>query len=160
MSDFHGFFQKAGFIAVGRTKGNVEAVTPRFEGNGRWIERPNNTQYHYLTNQKSKPYLVYPLDKKTKTRVLAQSTEQRAAGVSSHRTRGRAVRASTPPIHAGFGIGCATSSPGRGTTGNRPLRRDARDHLRLRRRAGLVRVALAKLVARPRRHRSINGNKT
>jgi len=60
MTEYHSFFEKAGFVRVGYTKGyKGKAIIPKY-GTGSFAPR-NPTQYSFMENQKQKPYLVYPL---------------------------------------------------------------------------------------------------
>lgn len=60
MTKYHNFFQRAGFIEAGSTKGYVNGIKPRY-GTGSWESRPNHNDYKFFGNQKPKPYLIYPL---------------------------------------------------------------------------------------------------
>lgn len=61
MTDYHRFFQVAGFIPLGETEGRKEVVKPAYGRNG-WSARPNASKYDFHTPIGPKPYLVYPLD--------------------------------------------------------------------------------------------------
>jgi len=60
MTQYHRFFQQAGFIEVGRTLGQNRAVRPKY-GFGSFEPRSNHKAYKFFSDQKSRPYLVYPL---------------------------------------------------------------------------------------------------
>jgi ABC-type ATPase with predicted acetyltransferase domain len=60
MTEYHSFFEKAGFVKVGYTKGyKGKAIIPKY-GTGSFAPR-NSSNYHFMENQMQKPYLVYPL---------------------------------------------------------------------------------------------------
>jgi len=109
MSDFHGFFQSSGFIPTGRTKSYSDAITPLFDGKKKWIDRPNNHQYDYLQNQRSKPYLVYPLTKTLRKRVLAQTRGQQEIEVIQSRSPKRRVLASLSKVSCSIKVAPAST---------------------------------------------------
>jgi len=60
MTEYHSFFQKAGFVKVGYTTGyKGKAIIPKY-GNSSFEPR-DSSKYRFMENQKRKPYLVYPL---------------------------------------------------------------------------------------------------
>ena len=60
MTEYHSFFQKAGFVKVGYTTGyKGKAIIPKY-GKGSFEPR-DSSKYSFMENQKRKPYLVYPL---------------------------------------------------------------------------------------------------
>jgi len=61
MTEYHRFFEAAGFIRTGETSGYVKGIAPRY-GTGTWEKRPNSANYDFIGHQKPKPYLIYPLD--------------------------------------------------------------------------------------------------
>ena len=60
MTEYHRFFEAAGFVRAGETQGYQEGIMPLY-GKGSWSHRPNSLQYDFLQNQKPKPYLIFPL---------------------------------------------------------------------------------------------------
>ena len=61
MTEYHRFFEAAGFVKAGETSGYDRGIAPLY-GTGTWEERPNSVHYDFIGHQKSKPYLIYPLD--------------------------------------------------------------------------------------------------
>lgn len=61
MTDFHPFFERAGFLPLGRTKARPEPILPAYGRSRAWGARPNATDYKFRTFQNSKQYLLYPL---------------------------------------------------------------------------------------------------
>ena len=61
MTEYHRFFEVAGFVKVGMTSGYVRGIAPLY-GTGTWQERPNSINYDFIGHQNPKPYLIYPLD--------------------------------------------------------------------------------------------------
>jgi len=60
MTEYHKFFEKAGFIKIGYTAGyKGRAIIPQY-GNGSFAPR-EFSKYKFMENQREKPYLVYPL---------------------------------------------------------------------------------------------------
>jgi ABC-type ATPase with predicted acetyltransferase domain len=60
MTDYHRFFEYAGFVEAGRTKGTSRVFRPKY-GNGSFESRPNSQNYKFFSPLGPKPYLVYPL---------------------------------------------------------------------------------------------------
>lgn len=60
MTDYHRFFEFAGFVEAGRTKGTARVFRPKY-GNGSFEGRPNAKNYKFFSPLGPKPYLVYPL---------------------------------------------------------------------------------------------------
>jgi len=60
MTDYHRFFEKAGFVKVGYTLGSEKGIVPEY-GVGEWQQRPNHEQYDFFSDKKPKPYLVFPI---------------------------------------------------------------------------------------------------
>ncbi|MFX0135976.1 MAG: ATP-binding cassette domain-containing protein [Candidatus Hodarchaeota archaeon] len=60
MTEYHKFFEKAGFFEIGRTLGYKNGIIPNY-GNGSFLSRTNYESYDFMQNQKSKPYLIFPL---------------------------------------------------------------------------------------------------
>ncbi len=63
MTEYHKFFEKAGFIRLGNTLGSPGNVIPKY-GKGSWQSRPNHKNYNFFNDHTPKPYLIYPLTKK------------------------------------------------------------------------------------------------
>lgn len=60
MTEYHSFFEKAGFVKVGYTAGyKGKAIIPQY-GTGSFALR-DPSEYDFMENQRQKPYLVYPL---------------------------------------------------------------------------------------------------
>lgn len=69
MTDYHRFFEEAGFVNIDRTLGyGGSAVKPNY-GNGSFEFRKKKKSYDFMKDQKSKPYLVYPINKKYKKKL-------------------------------------------------------------------------------------------
>jgi hypothetical protein len=69
MTDYHHFFEDAGFINFERTAGyGGSAFKPNY-GNGSFGVRKNTKLYDFMKDQGSKPYLIYPIDENSKTKV-------------------------------------------------------------------------------------------
>jgi ABC-type lipoprotein export system ATPase subunit/GNAT superfamily N-acetyltransferase len=68
MTEYHRFFEKAGFIKIGYTTGyKGVAIIPKY-GEGCFAER-NFSKYKFIENQREKPYLVYPLSSKIEEKL-------------------------------------------------------------------------------------------
>lgn len=68
MTEYHKFFEKAGFIKIGYTLGYKNGILPVY-GSGSFDSRANIASYDFMQNQKPKPYLVYPLDSEIKKKI-------------------------------------------------------------------------------------------
>jgi len=68
MTEYHKFFEKAGFARIGYTLGYKNGIIPTY-GNGGFESRPNHASYDFMQNQKPKPYLVFPLDLELKQKI-------------------------------------------------------------------------------------------
>ena len=92
MTEYHKFFERAGFIRLGDTEGYEEGIIPQY-GNGAWEER-NFKRYDFMGNQGAKPYLIWPLtsDVSRRIRTLLKSRRPQVDLVD-------APRASVRPIH-------------------------------------------------------------
>jgi len=72
MTDYHKFFEKAGFSRVGYTTGyRGKAIIPKY-GNGSFAPR-DSSKYDFMENQSQKPYLVYPLTLEIKQKLKSYS---------------------------------------------------------------------------------------
>jgi len=60
MTEYHKFFEMAGFINLGFTEGKSTIFRPRY-GKGTWQPRPNAENYKFFGPLGPKPYLVFPL---------------------------------------------------------------------------------------------------
>ncbi|AMM40025.1 ABC transporter ATP-binding protein [Candidatus Desulfofervidus auxilii] len=67
MTEYHKFFEKAGFIKIGYTSGYKNGIIPIY-GNGSFESR-NYESYDFMENQNPKPYLVFPLNKELKQKI-------------------------------------------------------------------------------------------
>jgi len=67
MTEYHRFFEKAGFIALGQTEGYEDGIKPQY-GNGSWGER-DHEHFDFMTKQQSKPYLAWPLVPDVRKRI-------------------------------------------------------------------------------------------
>jgi len=65
MTEYHHFFETAGFTKVGLTSGYNKGILPRY-GRDNWDERKNSAHYDFLSSQRPKPYLIQPLEKSAK----------------------------------------------------------------------------------------------
>jgi len=61
MTEYHPFFERAGFLSAGETAGYDKKIFIPKYGQGHWESRPNHKQYNFFRHGKPKPYLVYPL---------------------------------------------------------------------------------------------------
>lgn len=78
MTEYHRFFQAAGFLEGGYTEGYKGlAITPRY-GSGSFAARRNTDKYKFMIDQGPKPYLVFPLTRKMEERVNAALPKQPA----------------------------------------------------------------------------------
>lgn len=68
MTEYHKFFEKAGFVKTGYTLGYKNGIIPRY-GNGSFEKRTNYKAYDFMRNQKPKPYLVFPLASEVKQKI-------------------------------------------------------------------------------------------
>jgi ABC-type ATPase with predicted acetyltransferase domain len=69
MTDYHRFFENAGFINYDRTSGyGGSGIKPQY-GKGSFESRKNTDSYDFMKNQESKPYLVYPIDNKIRKQL-------------------------------------------------------------------------------------------
>lgn len=93
MTDYHRFFESAGFLKFGHTLGYEKGIIPEY-GVGSWKPRPNHGQYDFFKNQKSKPYLIYPLNEN----ILSMLMEGNPTKLQSRQVLSREVRLSEP-IH-------------------------------------------------------------
>ena len=69
MTEYHRFFEAAGFVRAGETQGYQDGIMPQY-GKGSWSERPNSLQYDFLHDQKPKPYLIYPLSQSVRGKLV------------------------------------------------------------------------------------------
>jgi len=69
MTDYHHFFESAGFVRSGYTLGYQKGIIPEY-GVGAWQPRPNHGRYDFFKNRKSKPYLIYPLDENIRSMLV------------------------------------------------------------------------------------------
>jgi len=65
MTDYHHFFEDAGFVKAGYTLGSKNGIIPEY-GVGAWEQRPNHTKYNFFVDKEPKPYLVFPINKKSR----------------------------------------------------------------------------------------------
>jgi hypothetical protein len=72
MTDYHRFFESAGFVRSGYTLGYRNGIIPKY-GVGSWQPRPNHKQYDFFKNQKGKPYLIYPLNEEIRRMLMARN---------------------------------------------------------------------------------------
>lgn len=70
MTDYHRFFQSAGFVEAGRTGGTPETVAPTY-GEGSFAARANARSYQFFADGRPKPYLVFPLSAHVRKKVAA-----------------------------------------------------------------------------------------
>lgn len=84
MTQYHKFFEVAGFVNAGFTAGKATIFKPNYGKNG-WGERANATNYNFFGPLGSKPYLVYPLSDKVQELVSSkyQAEENSLAPLSS-----------------------------------------------------------------------------
>ena len=75
MTDYHHFFEKAGFVNAGYTLGYKNGIIPEY-GKGSWEPRPNYRSYDFFENQKPKPYLIYPLDEEVRGKMREKNLLQ------------------------------------------------------------------------------------
>lgn len=68
MTEYHRFFEEAGFVRIGYTSGYKNGIIPRY-GNGSFERRVNHEYYDFMKNQKPKPYLVFPLSREIKRKI-------------------------------------------------------------------------------------------
>ena len=82
MTEYHRFFEQAGFVKAGSTLGYSKGIIPVY-GFGSWESRPNHSKYNFFGHQKSKPYLVYPLSEEVTNMLrenhLLKETKRRPA---------------------------------------------------------------------------------
>lgn len=69
MTDYHRFFESAGFIRFGDTAGYKGSKFHPLYGNGAFEARENSDNYKFLEDQGAKPYLVYPLTPEIEQRI-------------------------------------------------------------------------------------------
>lgn len=92
MTDYHKFFEKAGFIGIGYTSGyRKRAVIPMY-GNGSFESRTNYKSYDFMENQKPKPVLVFPLESNLKQRIERSNERVRMAILPKSPRLRRSVR--------------------------------------------------------------------
>jgi ABC-type polar amino acid transport system ATPase subunit/GNAT superfamily N-acetyltransferase len=72
MTEYHKFFEVAGFIKAGYTKGEREAVFKPLYGRGEFEARPNSENYNFSNSLGPKPYLIYPLTEEVQQLVNTQ----------------------------------------------------------------------------------------
>jgi ABC-type lipoprotein export system ATPase subunit/GNAT superfamily N-acetyltransferase len=71
MTEYHRFFQAAGFLEAGYTEGyKGRAIEPHY-GSGNFAKRSNTEKYNFMVDQGPKPYLVFPLTPEMTERVRA-----------------------------------------------------------------------------------------
>lgn len=87
MTHYHRFFQQAGFIEAGQTMGQNSAVKPNY-GNGSFEPRLNHKAYRFFSDEKPRPYLVYPLSEEAmnllKKNGLVKPRRKRLKGYTPH----------------------------------------------------------------------------
>jgi ABC-type lipoprotein export system ATPase subunit/GNAT superfamily N-acetyltransferase len=69
MTQYHKFFQLAGFIEAGATGGDWKEGLKPLYGKGNWQERPNSNSYKFFCSLGPKPYLVFPICDETRERI-------------------------------------------------------------------------------------------
>lgn len=69
MTEYHKFFEKAGFVSLGFTNGYKGVGIMPMYGNGSFDKR-DPSKYKFLKDQRKKPYLVYPLTRGIKNKLL------------------------------------------------------------------------------------------
>ena len=74
MTEYHRFFEKAGFLKIGYTSGYKNGIIPLY-GNGSFELRTNYKYYDFMENQKPKPYLVFPIDSNLKQKIERSDEE-------------------------------------------------------------------------------------
>lgn len=74
MTQYHKFFELAGFVNAGATEGKSTIFKPQY-GRGGWQSRPNSNGYKFFGPLGPKPYLVFPLTGKMRTKIKAAGTE-------------------------------------------------------------------------------------
>ena len=74
MTDYHHFFEAAGFVQLGRTLGYAKGVSPTYGENG-WENRANQDDYQFFRDQGPKPYLVHPLTRELWNKVSGPSSD-------------------------------------------------------------------------------------
>lgn len=76
MTEYHRFFQKAGFFNAGYTAGyNGTGILPKY-GNGSFESRDSST-YRFMQNQGKKPYLVFPISRDIRRKLCDKSMNTR-----------------------------------------------------------------------------------
>jgi len=105
MTDYHHFFESAGFLKFGRTLGYEKGIIPEY-GVGSWQPRPNHEQYDFFKNQKSKPYLVYALNENIRSMLM----ERNPTKLQSKQVLSREVHLSEPIHFAQLSVGYKTSN--------------------------------------------------
>jgi len=83
MTDYHNFFEKAGFVKVGYTLGYKNGILPEY-GKGSWERRPNYKAYDFFEHQGAKPYLIYPLTKEVAQKLRRKDLIQSTTKVTLH----------------------------------------------------------------------------
>ena len=78
MTEYHRFFQAAGFIEFGHTQGYDKGILPHY-GEGDWAARPNVNRYSLFECQGPKPYLVFPMTQKVKGMLKTRGTNPEPA---------------------------------------------------------------------------------
>lgn len=69
MTEYHRFFQAAGFLEAGYTEGyKGRGIEPHY-GSGSFEKRSHTERYRFMVNQGPKPYLVFPLTPEMLERV-------------------------------------------------------------------------------------------
>jgi len=71
MTQYHKFFEVAGFVHAGLTAGNATIFKPNYGGKG-WEERPNSINYRFFGPLGPKPYLIYPISDQVKEKVSSK----------------------------------------------------------------------------------------
>ena len=69
MTEYHRFFETAGFVKLGYTSGYRRGIIPQYGGNSSFERRFNYQSYDFLQNQKPKPYLAFPLTPSIKQKI-------------------------------------------------------------------------------------------
>lgn len=84
MTEYHRFFEAAGFVRVSDTVGN-KGMIPLYGRNG-WQARPNHASYHFSLNSRDpKPYLVCPLAPRVERAIVAKLGSDRPKATTLHR---------------------------------------------------------------------------
>jgi ABC-type ATPase with predicted acetyltransferase domain len=93
MTEYHPFFEKAGFVRLGNTGASPSPIRPAYGSSSDWGPRPESDKYRFRAFPNAKPYLLFPLDSRLKAQVNGQKSVQPEEETPESGTKTLSVRA-------------------------------------------------------------------